>query len=127
MGGKGKKRTDRRKGVPFKMMFRHHLDPDYYDPKANDKIFVPDMAALSEEQRRIVETFPERDRGLYKEGGAVVEEDPLEAAVKKIKLRKEQRMQDKREELATKDGKKRVHFTQDEDDSEDSAEYFEGS
>ena len=25
------------------MMFRNHMDPDYYDPKANDKIFVPDV------------------------------------------------------------------------------------
>lgn len=55
MGGKGKKRqvrTDLKKGVPFKMMFRNHLDPAYYDPKANEKIFVPDVAdpsALTEE------------------------------------------------------------------------------
>jgi hypothetical protein len=43
-GGKGKKlKTDRKKGVPFRMMFRHHKDPSYYDPKANDKIFVPDI------------------------------------------------------------------------------------
>ncbi len=24
-------------------MFRNHMDPDYYDPKANEKIFVPDV------------------------------------------------------------------------------------
>lgn len=45
MGGKGKQRkTDLKKGVPFKMMFRHHMDPAYYDPRVNDKIFVPDVA-----------------------------------------------------------------------------------
>ena len=44
MGGKGKKlKTDRKKGVPFKMMFRHHKDPNYYDPTSNDKIFVPEI------------------------------------------------------------------------------------
>ena len=46
----GKRKADRKKGMPFKMMFRHHMDPDYYDPKANDKIFVPEVGAeLSEE------------------------------------------------------------------------------
>ena len=25
------------------MMFRHHKDPNYYDPRSNDKIFVPDI------------------------------------------------------------------------------------
>ena len=32
-----------KKGVPFKMMFRHHMDPAYYDPRVNDRIFVPDV------------------------------------------------------------------------------------
>ena len=27
----------------MEMKFRHHQDPLYYDPKANDKIFVPVM------------------------------------------------------------------------------------
>lgn len=98
MGGKGKKRTDLKKGVPFKMMFRHHMDPDYYDPKANDKIFVPEVlgANLTEAQKKIVETFPERDRGIYdaSEKTSIIETDPLEAAVKKMKMRKEQRMKD---------------------------------
>ena len=75
------------------MMFRHHMDPAYYDPRANDKIFVPDVEQskeLTEEQKKIVESFPEKDRGIYKPGEKpdIVEEDPLEAAVKKIKLRK---------------------------------------
>ena len=118
MGGKSK-RTDRKKGVPFKMMFRHHMDPDYYDPKANDKIFVPDVEGkLTEQQQQIVETFPERDRGLYKPGENV-EADPLEAAVKKMKIRKEQRIKDKEEEA--KHGKKKVRFGDEEEDSDDSA------
>ena len=71
------------------MMFRHHMDPAYYDPQANDKIFVPDVGnadSLTEEQKMIVESFPEKDRGIYKAGAAssiTVEEDPLEAALKK--------------------------------------------
>jgi hypothetical protein len=70
MGGKGKHRKQTQdKGVPFKMMFRHHMDPAYYDPKANDKIFVPDVSgALSADQQKIVDSFPERDRGVYTTG-----------------------------------------------------------
>ncbi len=47
------------------------MDPAYYDPQANDKIFVPDVPDskdLTEEKKRIVESFPERDRGIYKPG-----------------------------------------------------------
>ena len=81
------------------MMFRNHMDPQYYDPKANDKIFVPDLENLTDEQKRIIEYFPEKDRGIYnkddKEGSKEVEVDPLEAAVKKMKIRKEQRMKEK--------------------------------
>lgn len=34
------------------MMFRHHMDPLYYDAKANSKIFVPQVGGeeLTEEQ-----------------------------------------------------------------------------
>ncbi len=46
----GRRKADRKKGVPFKMMFRHHMDPDYYDPKANDKIFVPEVGAERSEE-----------------------------------------------------------------------------
>ena len=131
MGGKGKKRTDLKKGVPFKMMFRHHMDPDYYDPKANDKIFVPEVlgANLTEAQKKIVETFPERDRGIYdaSEKTSIIETDPLEAAVKKMKMRKEQRMKDIAAK-AQKEGKfLRYKAEGSDDDSEDSAEYFEDS
>lgn len=133
-GGARNKRTDRKKGVPFKMMFRHHMDPSYYDPKANDKIFVPDVSdpkVLTEEQKRIVESFPEKDRGLYgkedKEGQAAVEEDALEAAVKKMKIRKEHRIREKTQK-DTNNKDRRVKFADEADeDSEDSAEYFEGS
>ena len=41
--GKVKKlKTDKKQGVAFRVMFRHHKDPAYYDPRANDKIFVPE-------------------------------------------------------------------------------------
>lgn len=58
---------------------------------------VEDTNVLSEEQKKIVESFPEKDRGIYnpessKEGN-VVEADPLEAAVKKMQIRKEHRIQ----------------------------------
>ena len=54
----------------------------------------------SGEQKKIVESFPSKDRGLYDEkesnnkaNAGQIEEDPLEAAVKKMQLRKELRMQ----------------------------------
>ncbi|CDW89648.1 UNKNOWN [Stylonychia lemnae] len=93
-----KTKTDRKKGVPFKMMFRNHMDPDYYDPKANDKIFVPDN--LTDQQKKIIETFPERDRGIFKEGeNNIVEEDPLEAVVKKMKLKKKEKYSQKQKKV----------------------------
>jgi hypothetical protein len=107
-------RTDKKKGVPFKMMFRHHKDPSYYDPRANDKIFVPDVSEkvfftisliIMVGLDRIVETFPERDRGIFKEGDTVVEDDPLEAVVKKMKLKKKE--------------KKKVRFDGDDDENKD--------
>jgi len=39
--GKKKVTYDKKEGVEFKMMFRHHQDPLYYDPNASTKIFVP--------------------------------------------------------------------------------------
>ena len=130
-------RTDRKKGVPFKVMFRHHMDPAYYDPKANDKIFVPDVEdvnRLSEAQRKIIESFPERDRGLYNKEGSTkdptIETDALEAAVKKMKIRKEQRRKEKAtDEGGGKESKKKdrkVRFNDEQSDT-DSAEYFEDS
>lgn len=45
-------------------MFRHHMDPLYYDTKANAKIFVPVTTdTLTEEQKKIIESFPAEDRG----------------------------------------------------------------
>ena len=98
MGGKGKQRkTETKKGVPFKMMFRHHMDPAYYDPRANDKIFVPDVvdeANLNDDQKKIIASFPKKDRGLYDASDSKeAEVDPLEAAVKKMQIRKEHRIQ----------------------------------
>jgi hypothetical protein len=137
MGGKGKQRkTDLKKGVPFKMMFRHHMDPAYYDPKVNDKIFVPDVidqGALTEEQKKIVESFPTKDRGLYdpkesKNGPGMVEEDPLEAAVKKMQLRKEHRVQQKAIKEKAKNSDRKVKFADEEEEEGsdvDSVDYFD--
>lgn len=46
-------------------MFRHHRDPLYYDTNANQKVFVPQINEedLTEEQKKIVESFPAEDRG----------------------------------------------------------------
>ena len=33
------------------MKFRHHQDPLYYDPKVNDKIFVPTIDEVSWDDR----------------------------------------------------------------------------
>lgn len=38
---KKKTKYPKKESVEFKMMFRHHKDPLYYDPKASQKIFVP--------------------------------------------------------------------------------------
>jgi hypothetical protein len=77
-----------------------------------------------------VESFPERDRGIYKPGEKpeLVEEDPLEAAVKKMRIRKDQRMKDKADPpvgVSQKDRRERKVKFADEEESEDSAEYFE--
>ena len=63
--GKKKVTYDRKEAVEFKMMFRHHQDPLYYDTTANTKIFVPqvDPNNLTEAQKKIVESFPAEDRG----------------------------------------------------------------
>lgn len=36
----------------------------------------------------IIDSFPEKDRGIFKEGDHIVEEDPIEAVVKKNKIKK---------------------------------------
>ena len=46
---------------------------------------------MSEEQRKIIESFPEKDRGIFKEGEGIIEEDPLEAVVKKMKIKKREK------------------------------------
>ena len=77
-----------------------------------------------------MESFPERDRGIYKPGEApgVVEEDPLEAAVKKMKMRKDQKIKDKaiREASQKEKRDRKVKFADEKGSSdEDSADYFE--
>lgn len=112
------------------MMFRNHMDPDYYDPKANDKIFVPDVVdaeALNDQQKGIVKSFPERDRGIFgKDAKSTVpiEEDPLEAAVKKMRIRKDHKLKEKA--MKNKTPKENFGIDGEEDSSDkDSAEYFE--
>lgn len=102
----GKKKTERQQeGVEFKMMFRHHQDPLYYDTQANAKIFVPQVieGMLNETEKKIIASFPKEDRGeilepeeYAKKGygpgqgtdlNNLVELDQIEAAQKKHKLR----------------------------------------
>lgn len=44
---KNKQEHGKDKGVAMAMKFRSHQDPLYYDPAANDKIFVPMMPEVS--------------------------------------------------------------------------------
>lgn len=83
-----KGRADRKKGVEMRMMFRDINDPLYYDAKANDKVFVPVMATeeMTEEQRKIVESFPKQDRGEIDPNNpehAMIEDDFVLAHVKR--------------------------------------------
>ena len=82
------------------MMFRDHNDPLYYDPKSNDKIFVPikDTSTMTEAQKRIVASFPQADRGEWddnEETKAIVEED-FEVAAHKKYLAKQMLMKEKK-------------------------------
>lgn len=44
---------------------------------------------MTEDKRKIIESFPEKDRGIYKGGDQdLIEEDPLEAAIKRKKIKK---------------------------------------
>ena len=44
---KAKRETLKKEGVEMTMKFRNHQDPLYYDPKANDKVFVPVVPEVS--------------------------------------------------------------------------------
>ena len=59
------KHFDKKEGVEFKLMYRDHADPLYYDPKANARILVPVEAvgAMPPEKRALVESVPAEDRG----------------------------------------------------------------
>lgn len=37
------RKHDPKKGVAFKMGFRNHKDPLYYDSKTSDRVFIPDV------------------------------------------------------------------------------------
>jgi len=90
----------KKEGVAMSMMFRDHNDPLYYDPKSNDKIFVPikDTSTMTEAQKRIVASFPQADRGEWddnEETKAIVEED-FEVAAHKKYLAKQMLMKEKK-------------------------------
>ena len=63
--GKKKVTYDKNEKVEFKMMFRNHNDPLYYDTNAATKIFVPQINPdeLTEEKQKIIDSFPAEDRG----------------------------------------------------------------
>jgi len=47
---------------------------------------------LTDEQKRIVESFPAKDRGIFnKDDDHIIEEDPLEAAALKTKLKNKEK------------------------------------
>jgi len=78
------------------MKYRNYKDPLFYDKDANDRIFVPTSSEmdLTEDQRRLLESFPEEDRGLVPEGipqliPAQALDDPIEAAAIKAKMKQE--------------------------------------
>jgi len=52
------------------MKYRNYKDPLFYDKGANDRIFVPtaNEEDMSESQIKLLESFPEEDRGLVPEG-----------------------------------------------------------
>ena len=103
----------KKEGVAMSMMFRDHNDPLYYDPKSNDKIFVPIkdtvsttrstltnlfQSTMTEAQKRIVASFPQADRGEWddnEETKAIVEED-FEVAAHKKYLAKQMLMKEKK-------------------------------
>jgi len=109
---KNKETNDKKKGVQMAMKFRNHQDPLYYDPEANDKIFVPliDETQMTDEQKELLKTFPKKDRGMFgeqlsgdedeKDGDDApdlvpVEDDFVEAAALKAKL-KQKAMKERR-------------------------------
>ena len=59
------KRFDKKEGVEFKLMYRDHRDPLYYDPTVSSRILVPvyDKEALPDDKRAIIESLPPEDRG----------------------------------------------------------------
>ena len=79
---------------------------------------------MTEAQKNIIASFPAKDRGIYDandKAAAVVEEDPLEAVVKKIKIRKHEKKVNAGGDEAKA---KKVRFAGDEEDSDD---YIEDS
>ena len=128
------------------MKVRNHKDPLYYDADANEKIFVPSIMVtrssltrlqeedLTEEQRKILQSFPDQDRGIFNPDdlpkqipGLQMLEDPLEAAAMKAKLKqKKMRQAHKAREMEKRSGyiSKSVQFKADAEEEFDE-EYYD--
>ena len=109
---KEKLKYNKKQGVELMMKFRNHKDPLYYDADANDKIFVPSIMVtrstltrlqeedLTEEQKKILLSLPEKDRGIFNSEdmpqqipGLQVLDDPIEAAALKAKIKQKKMRQ----------------------------------
>ena len=121
-----KKGPNKKDGVEFQMMFRHHQDPLYYDTNANAKIFMPiDTENLTEDKLKIIESFPAEDRGKvlapeeYRKKGygkeelvpglgdnmeAMCEIDEFEAAAKRMRIKEEAAVAKRKQKLMLKNG-----------------------
>lgn len=49
--------------MQFKLMYRHHTDPLYYDPTASGRILVPVTEPTDKAKQAIIESVPAEDRG----------------------------------------------------------------
>jgi len=68
---------------------------------------------MTEEQKRIINSFPEKDRGIFKEGEGIVEQDPLEAAVKKLKIKNKEKAERRRVRLENGEEDKEEEYDSD--------------
>ena len=81
---------------------------------------------MSEQQKKIIESFPERDRGIFKEGDEnVVEEDPLEAVVKKMKLKKREKEKQKEKKKVRFEGDGSIAIKDEDNEDEDSDDFVD--
>ena len=110
--------------------------PTWYVKLLNTTIFISQEEDLTEEKRKLLQTFPEKDRGIMGNwedapGLIKVVDDPLEAAALKSKLQQQKMREAKREREASKqDGyiSKSVRFvetTVDGTEEHDMDEYYD--